>query len=218
MDIIIYRPHPAECLSEKVLELDKKYTNFKIIKDYSIRQWIRICDTVSNWISTSIADTYVLGKSCSILRPITIPQNLDMALLDRPNTYLKSYKQFVEFLDGKYSIQFPCSDETMLYWYGENNGKNYMKVADFCIEVLNGNKYEFNYNSRMRYNIKKRTWLLRHQIYINVSKYINLQKFISKDHKTTAYSNFLEQRNINRLIEKYEDAFKVIIDESSDKE
>lgn len=40
--IIIYRPHPSEFNSNKIMQLAENNNNFVCIRDYSVKQWIRV--------------------------------------------------------------------------------------------------------------------------------------------------------------------------------
>ena len=50
-------------------ELAKKRPNFHVIFADSVKQWIVAADSISIWMSTAIAEVYMAGKSCHILRP-----------------------------------------------------------------------------------------------------------------------------------------------------
>ncbi|MEG2083569.1 MAG: hypothetical protein RRY38_03095, partial [Oscillospiraceae bacterium] len=66
---LIYRLHPSEWNSPLLDDLCAKHPRFRVISDYSIKQWVKTCETLITWMSTSIAEIYFAGKSCIILRP-----------------------------------------------------------------------------------------------------------------------------------------------------
>ena len=76
--IFIYRPHPSEFVTDRLQILETKFKHFKVIKDYSVKQWILASDTLITWMSTSIIEAYFAGKSCYIIRPMDFPAEKDM--------------------------------------------------------------------------------------------------------------------------------------------
>ena len=66
---LVYRRHPSEWNSPALEALAKKRPNFHVIFADSVKQWIVAADSISIWMSTAIAEVYMAGKSCHILRP-----------------------------------------------------------------------------------------------------------------------------------------------------
>ena len=80
-EIIIYRPHPDEIAGDKALaKLVETYSNFRLIGEISIRQWIYVSDFILNWYSTSVLDIHHLCKPSIILRPVAIPEDIELAV------------------------------------------------------------------------------------------------------------------------------------------
>lgn len=149
----IYRPHPAEKVSEKVKKL-AEIPNIHVIGDYSMRQWAKVSDKIYNWFSTSIADIYFAQKSCYIIRPVEIPRSLEVAILDGAKT-LNNYEAFEKSIENN-EFDFPVPNETMEYYYGGLNGRMaYQQIADVCVGLIKGDLkgYDYNWGSKSRFNI-----------------------------------------------------------------
>lgn len=142
--IMIYRPHPAEDDNSCLNELAEKYPNFRIIKDYPVKQWIVAVDKIYTWYSTSAAEIYFAGKSCDILRPLPIPRSMELELFETCH-FLTSYVEFENSLsdDGN---TFPVPADTMNSFYDNMSGYSYMKICDCCEKVLNSGEYDFDFN------------------------------------------------------------------------
>lgn len=155
--VFIYRPHPAEKFDKVLKALESRYSNFRYIESYTMRQWVVVADLSLNWISTSIADLYFAKKPCYLLRPIDIPRSIDMGILSEVKK-IESYAELFSTLNqGVYNLM----DSNMLldFFYGGNNGRmSYLKTADVCEKLLSdklkGYKFDF-YMSR--FNIANST-------------------------------------------------------------
>lgn len=146
--MFIYRPHPAERISDKVKEIEEQFNNFRIISDLSMRQWAKSADKIYNWYSTSIADIYFAKKSCYIVRPIEIPENKEVAILDGAEK-LTTYKEFENSIENV-NDSFPVSQAKMEFYYGNQSGTMaYQRIADLCENLLNNNVkgYDFHYTT-----------------------------------------------------------------------
>ena len=141
---MVYRPHPAEVGCVRLERMEKKYPNFRVIRDLSVKQWILCADKIFTWYSTSIAEVYVAGKSCSILRPIEISSEMDVRIyhgcqsIKEKEAFLKDYSNT--------SIQFPLKVKTLNDYYSFGNNYSYLKICDKLIDVLNDDSYLLNLN------------------------------------------------------------------------
>lgn len=141
--LFIYRPHPNEHETPKIKALEQYSNNIRIIPDYSIRQWVNICETSSCWISTSIADSFFADRPCCVLRPSHVPVNFDPKIFvgarfisdtkDYDN-YLSSDSPEVSALDEKVFSDLYLTDKSMLF--GE-------RVADECEKALHGKTFPY---------------------------------------------------------------------------
>lgn len=140
---LIYRPHPVEKNNELLKECCKKNKNFRVISDYSIKQWILTCDKLYTWFSTSIGEVYAAGKPCSVVRPVEIPFGRDVEIYKNA----KIISEFEEFdrefeFDGSFETDFPIPHGDMdSYYYISKNAYTFELQADVCEEVLKDNTY-----------------------------------------------------------------------------
>lgn len=133
---IIYRPHPTELFSEKDYKTTGK-GNIKIIKNYSVQQWIVISDVILNWFSTSLADVYAAGKKCVFLRPYKMPDNEEYHMF-RNIKMAKNYDEMIEqILDESDNIS---REEFEQYYCFDENKATFEKIADECEGLLNDDK------------------------------------------------------------------------------
>ena len=157
--LMIYRPHPAEHQNDELVKLSEKHKNFVLIEDYSIKQWIVVVDKIYTWWSTSVAEVYMAGKSCSILRPIKIPFDSEIEYYNNANTI----DNFIEF-DESYleDSEFPIAESDISKFYYIDKGEPaFFKVVDYLETVLDDNTISVKWN---KYN-KNNSCLFR--IYYN---------------------------------------------------
>jgi surface carbohydrate biosynthesis protein len=142
--IFIYRKHPAENYTNEILQLEKIYSNFKCIDNCSVRQWVKICEKLYTWYSTSIVDAYYAEKICYILRPMEIPNELEVDIMDGA-TFLTSYEDFSSSLVSD-DFKFPISDDKIRFYYGNNETLAYEKIADICEQLIEKKMKEYKYS------------------------------------------------------------------------
>lgn len=217
---IIYRPHPAEKVNDKVKKIAEEIPNFHVISDFSMRQWAKVSDKIYNWFSTSIADIYFARKSCYIIRPIEIPRNLEVAILDGAKT-ITSYEEFEKSI-GDSKFDFPVPQETMEYYYGALDGRMaYQQIADVCEGMICGNvkgyKYDWGTSSRFNLgNVNSLSGALKYYINLpfyslcKLSKIKNVGRlFKDKQHYVKLYD--LDIYNIEKDIRSYKESLTPII-------
>ena len=145
----VYRLHPAEVGNLKLKELQNKYKNFCVIGERSIKQWILVADTITTWISTSLAEIYAAKKTCAVLRPVDIPAKTDNRLY-WGSRYIKTYEEFSKFIEddkkGK-EIPFPADEEIIRNYYTMDNEYSFNKICDVLEKVKNDPKYTFDYEA-----------------------------------------------------------------------
>ena len=160
--VVIYRPHPAEKTSKILKDMEIKYSNFRVIGELSIKQWIVIADKVYLWWSTSIAEVYSANKNCEILRPIPIPYMNELQIYNEAS-FVKSYEDFDEnFIKD---TGFPIDRKNLEKFYEVDNIKpSYLRVCDVLEEVLKDDTYIIDnideldnpYKTWRIHNIKRR--------------------------------------------------------------
>ncbi|MCI9008633.1 MAG: hypothetical protein HFI13_11050 [Lachnospiraceae bacterium] len=217
--IFIYRRHPAERYSKEILEIEKKVSNFRCIDQYSIRQWVRVCDKLYTWFSTSIADAYYANKMCCILRPYMIPQDLEIDLMDGADT-ITTYEQFLITLDGGFE-KFPIKDEAIQYYYGNCQSTfAFIVIADLCESLILGTRagYDYDYgfsrfDIRNSGNIRKIFVDYMRGILFEICKIANLSACIKDNSKLSRKIALFcrEGYKVSHDIKIYINKFKPII-------
>jgi len=156
---IIYRPHPTELQSVLVNNLKQKYDNrFFCINDYSIKQWIKVCDVITTWFSTSIAEATVMKKNCLIIRPIKIPElnecgiYIGAEMIEDKGTLFDRIDKYNEISD-MVSINKDIFD----YYYDILETPSYMRICDVIEKEIRktDNKEEYFWIHRMKYLLKE---------------------------------------------------------------
>ena len=89
----IYRPHPAEADNAILRKMEKEVSNFRVIYEHSIKQWILAADKIYSWYSTSVADAFFCGKAFEILRPIELPRDMEIILYNH-SRFITSIQEF----------------------------------------------------------------------------------------------------------------------------
>ncbi len=141
--IIIYRPHPVEQLSDKFLQMEKEYDNFYIIRDHSVRQWIKICDKCYNWYSTSGVQAYLMNKPFYVLRPVPVDSELDLENYKNAKGFITDFEAFENsYIHDEY-VRDNCPFDSSIYEYYRYDEKEYSYelVADLCEEVFKNDEY-----------------------------------------------------------------------------
>lgn len=151
--IIIYRPHPNESKMPTELNyLEKKYENFKVIPDMSVKQWIYCSDIVYNWFSTSFADIAFLGKEAILLRPYYIEKQYDYKVLSiQPQIH--TYDEFLKSLriEKKSNKETKSEYMQLIHEYYANSmdaEPAYQKVLELFEKVYNSDELNVNYSLR----------------------------------------------------------------------
>lgn len=136
----IYRLHPTESCSKQLLDLNNKYKNFHILCIDSVRSWIKVCDKVNTWISTSVVDAYFMNKNCSIVRPVKMPENLDITIMKNAR-YITNYDEFWNYNNSiDKSYKFPIKEEEILEYYDiDKNKYSYERICDLIEDLIQNN-------------------------------------------------------------------------------
>lgn len=136
--IFIYRPHPSENGDETLLELEKKYQNFRMIKENSVKQWIKCSDKILTWYSTAAAEVFFSGKNCSILRPVAIPDELEVTIYHSAHmlTNVEDVFRNIEEKDGDFPLNM---DALNRYYQIENTNPVYIRICDLLEQVYSTN-------------------------------------------------------------------------------
>ena len=164
----IYRPHPSEKNISKIIEMTQKYSNFKCIDKYSLDQWIDSADYFYNWYSTSISDVYYKNKTCFVLRPVKMFDDLEVGILEgaKKITNLKDFEASLNSLRNKDTskIEFPVKKELFEYYYGVRDNKEkfaFQTIADICEKMMVDKNLHYNYDygrKGLNFNNTKTLW------------------------------------------------------------
>lgn len=195
---IIYRPHPSEKNSEDLGELERENKFFHVITEESVGQWIKCSDYVFNWYSTSAVQSILLGKGNVLLRPITIPEKVDVSIFD--NAYIiDSYEKLIEYLKKSPKIKRDNVFE-QYYMFGIDS---YKSIAEICRESI-----ESTYSCGIDYKkvVSKIAISVRVKYELIYKVYVPLLDFLEKKqifrNITAAYK--MVKRNTASLEEQYE--------------
>ena len=132
--VFVYRPHPGE-ESAQADEMTKKYPNFKVIGDLSVKQWILISDKVYTGNSSTFVEAFFGKKMCYLLFPVPVPADYELAFLKEADK-ISDYTEF-EKTTGQDDRPFPVSEKLIDEVYTIDWGKpSYVKFADMAEEVL----------------------------------------------------------------------------------
>lgn len=200
--ILIYRPHPVENIGKELYQMEMEFPNFIINKDFSIRQWIRIANSISLWYSTSIADIAYCKKKCMILRPYEYPDDIDEIVL-RGGKYVKSFEEFDSGIKKPDEVEFPIREEIIHYYFGDKfDGKSYIRLADVCERVLKSFE-EIDYKrilsvSRL-YSIK----VMLIKLFCTVFVFVNPTCFLPVRYKKFFTRLYLAQKDYKKLFDDY---------------
>ncbi|MEG1060586.1 MAG: hypothetical protein RSD35_07565 [Oscillospiraceae bacterium] len=132
---LIYRPHPCEWQSPPLDEMKKRHPNFHVITDYSVKQWVKVCDVILTWMSTSVAEIYFAKKSCLVLRPEPLFDDYDPVTYEGVDA-IDSYNRLVCEL-AKSEHPFPIDSAQMQAHYDvDYDYPAYMRIADLLEQTL----------------------------------------------------------------------------------
>ena len=130
---LVYRRHPSEWNCPELLALAEKHSNFHIIFEYSVKQWIVAADVIGIWMSTALAEVYFAGKSCLILRPSPIEHEFDPVIY-KDAAYITDYAAFEAAADAE-AAPFPIEKEMIEGYFDASDVPAYIRMADLLEEV-----------------------------------------------------------------------------------
>lgn len=132
--VFIYRPHPGE-ESPLAEEMAKRYPNFRVIGDRSVKQWILVSDKIYTGNSSTFVEAFFGKKMCYLLFPVPVPADYELA-------FLKDADKITTFDDFRETVYhddrpFPVSEKLIDQVYTIDWDKpSYLKFADMAEEVL----------------------------------------------------------------------------------
>ena len=130
---LVYRRHPSEWNSPQLEELAARRPNFHVIFAGSVKEWIVAADSISIWMSTSIAEVYMAGKSCLILRPVPIEHEYDPVIY-KGGQYRTTYEEFAAGM-AEENPEFPIPKEVIEGYFDPSPRPAYLRMADLLEQV-----------------------------------------------------------------------------------
>lgn len=147
--VIVYRPHPGDA-SPRAEELARKYENFRVISELSVKQWIAVSDLVYAWNSTAILEAFFAGKNPMYLCPYPIPEDQDHPLLMEMNK-VEDYDTFRRTISGDQPDIGLTKEMVNPFYLVDEKRASYLKIADAFEEVYRDDRYAFDRRQKLAY-------------------------------------------------------------------
>ena len=147
--IIVFRPHPGHpsIIANKLAE---KHSNFRIISEESVKQWIVACDMVYTGNSSVIVEAFFAKKMCQLLFPIPTTPGFELKLITDSHKIL-TYEEFHRTIVEEQKI-FPIQERNIQDIYLIDWEKpNYIKFAEMAEEVLKDDYYRLTKKQLIAY-------------------------------------------------------------------
>lgn len=193
----IYRPHPAEVGNTDLFELEKLIPNFVIIRDESVKQWIITCDKIYTWYSTSIAEAYAAHKEISVIRPVKIPEKMDIRIYSGCQSIGDENSFEDSFINSSNTV---LNDEIMNYYYTflPDNEYTYEKICNKLEEMLKTDDYSFDFSN----SVSDINFLLRFRSCCSRIIFNPLAHLAKKSKKL--YECLIKNKRFGRYFEEYD--------------
>jgi surface carbohydrate biosynthesis protein len=191
--IFIYRPHPSENGDQTLVEMEAIYKNFRVIKDHSVKQWIKCCDKILTWYSTAAAEVYFSSKSLTILRPVEIPYELDVSIFRNAHT-ISDIDDFLRDIHNS-NASFPLNKALILdYFQVCNDVPSYVRICNVLEQVHNTSDYDMR---RHRPLLKSYIYFqrIRHRVFFICKEIISRYDY----HKLFFNNRFLITKITNHI-------------------
>lgn len=184
----IYRPHPSEKADCDALNsLKELYPGrFFVCSEHNIKQWIKVSDVITLWMSTSIVECFFARKKCFVLRPksIAVPDGWDAIMYENCDS-IGDYDSFnnaiIQEVIGNKDFYFPIPENVITQNYGNSRSPTYKKITDIINKTNNTRNIGINYSrwmlNKWKYIITNHVILkiLFKRIYGFLFKYLNIR-------------------------------------------
>ena len=141
--VFIYRPHPTEVDNPELKALEAEFPNFRVIKEESVKQWILTCDVIYNWNSTALAEIFMCGKSCYMLRPVPLPDFFNSSIFAESDS-IRTEEEFLATLQDP-NPAFPITEDKLRYYYYiPEDQYSYEIICDALERVYHDPSYRIN--------------------------------------------------------------------------
>lgn len=139
-DIIIYRKHPVEMLTNDVVSFQQKNSErFFLISDYNIKEWLINCETICTWNSTSLVECYAANKSVQLLRPYPFSDDIKKYeytfYLDYPK--ITSFNEFKSAIHNSKNHITSNIENEIQKLYSIDEIPSFIRVADAIEKISN---------------------------------------------------------------------------------
>lgn len=200
--IVIYRPHPHEKDNKYIKEIEKRFHNFRCISDYSIRQWIRVCDTITTWCSTSIADIYYAEKKCAIIRPYEFPKDIDYAIF-MDQRIVSDYAALDEFIRDSSDNYFLNGNTIKKYYCNSSSGDSFDKLLNLCIKTIKSDEYSVNYRKIIKVSRAHLVKIYLYKLLMTVAGIVDYSRFIPEKYAVDVFNSHREMKGYRKDIKEY---------------
>ncbi len=148
----IYRPHPSESVSKEITALEERYSNFHVIREYAIRDWIVNSSIAFSWNSTAAIEAVAASLPIFYLHPRKIFKEMEIPLIDSVER-LYSKEEFLEVLCNYETMK--CNEkikERMSYYYYEGKESAAELISGFIEKHIDetseafASRYNFLYS------------------------------------------------------------------------
>ena len=137
---VVFRPHPGHP-SIMAGEVAGRCSNFKIIGDMSVKQWIVACDKVYTGNSSVVVEAFFAKKMCQLLFPIPTTEGFELKLIS-DSVKLTDYEAFHQSVyAGQETFPTPRSSIEEIYLV-DFSKPSYVRFADMAEEVLKDDYYK----------------------------------------------------------------------------
>lgn len=151
--IVIFRPHPGH-IGKRIAQAAKEHSNFRIISDKSIKQWILTCDKVYTGNSSTFVEAYFAKKQCFLLFPYEVTDGFELNII-KDAKKICCYEDFYRSIDNNHA-EFPVSEAAINDVYTIDwQVPGYIKFADMAEEVLHNSFYNLTKQQLKSYRTKQ---------------------------------------------------------------
>ncbi len=150
--VVVYRPHPGH-IGRHMSEVAARCSNFKVISEKSVKQWILACDMIYTGNSSTIVEAFFADKMCYLLFPYEVTDGYELKLISKGEK-IRDYEGFYRSAIGEGGA-FPISREAINDIYLVDDVPSYMKFADMAEQVLKDPSYALTREQLKAYRRKQ---------------------------------------------------------------
>ena len=216
----IYRPHLIESKDEKLVQMNERHKHFHVLTTYSIKQWVKVCDSIHTWLSTSVAEITYMGKIYTILRPVQVSQEWEVETMHEAhkitkyNEFAESVKECKNIVDK--NIAFPINNSLLEEHYDASDKPAYIRVSDFLESVYaSGKAVEYSFNKQQLKSFqtyRRRTIITRlmakimrflNVFNIRLSRFTTVERAFFKRCEEMHFDIGVTQNTLEKRLKKY---------------